>query len=370
MRLLFVNQSLGIGGAETFNQGLLTWFSKQGIEINIFATNEKFAENLKSAGLAAEKTPLVVDFIGNWKGLAKGIFILPLALIYYFLLFWRQRKTDIILMSGFIEKIIITPIAKLFKIPVVWIEFAPLQSIFNKFFGFPKFLYAMVKNLPDKIIVPSEHTLCSLSKETGLKRSKFLLIPCAENIDIKIYSKIKPQKNSVCCVSRLEQGKGQDRLLKAWSLVEKEIPQAKLSIVGEGDFKKILVQIVKNLSLKKVLFKGYIKDALAEIAVSEIFVFPTVWPLEGFGLVALEAMALGKPVICFDFGPVPEIVSSETGIIVEKENISYLGQAIIKLLIDKNGAQKLGKKGREVYQQKYTFEKIGPRYLSLFKKIV
>lgn len=370
MKLLFINQSLDLGGAETFNKELLLWLQNQGVFIKTFVTNNKFQKILKENKIISGRIPIIVDIIGNRRGFIKGLFLLPFAFLYYFSLVLKNRNTDIILMSGFIEKVLVTPVARLCKIPVIWIEFAPLQSIFNKFYGFSKFLYAIAKKLPDKIIVPSEHTLCSLSKNLNLDRNNFLLIPCARDIDIKIYSKIKPQKNTVCCVSRLEKGKGQDLLLKAWATVEKTIPGAKLVIVGEGGFKKTLDRIVKNLSLKTIIFKGYIKDALAEIAGAEIFVFPTVWPLEGFGLVAAEAMALEKPVICFDFGPVPEIVSSKTGIIVEKENCSHLGQAIIKLLKDKNLAQKLGEQGREIYRQKYTFDKIGPKYLSLFNKIV
>lgn len=364
MHLLFINQSLGTGGAETFNLGLLCWLQKKGIRVKSFITNKKFQKGLKKSGIEARIIPLVVDLIGNRRGFLKGIlFLLPLS-IYYTVLVIANKNADVILMSGFIEKILVTPVAKLFKIPVVWIEFSPLAPVFNKFFRFPKFLYSLVKNMPNKIIVPSNHTLYSLISDTSLSINNFVHIPCAENVDYKNYSNINPETHSVCCVSRLEIGKGQDLLLKAWQEVEDEVSDATLQIVGEGDFVKDLTKIRSELKLKRVNFKGYVNDALKEIAKAEIFVFPTLWPLEGFGLVVLEAMALSKPVVCFDFGPVPEIVSSKTGVIVKKGNTDRLASAIIKLLKDKSLAKNLGQEGRKKYLENYTFEKVGPKYHS------
>lgn len=194
MKLLFINQSLGIGGAETFNKELLFWLQNHGISVKTFVTNKKFQKILEDVDIHSGQIPFVVDFIGNRKGFIKGIFLLPLTLIYYFLLVLSQRNSDIILMSGFIEKILVTPIAKLLKIKVVWIEFAPLKSIFDKFLGLNKLIYKLIVNLPNIIIVPSNNTLTELSEELNLPNSKFTLIPCARNIEINNYSKIKVEK--------------------------------------------------------------------------------------------------------------------------------------------------------------------------------
>jgi len=365
MKLLFINQSLGIGGAETFNKELLVWLQSEGLSIKTYVTNKIFQDRLKESKIDSRHIPIIVDLIGNWKGFLKGIFLFPFAFLYYTYLVTLNRNTDIILMSGFIEKILVTPIAKLFNIKVVWVEFAPLNSVFNKFWGFNKFIYKLVINLPSKIIVPTKNTLQKLSKETGLPNNKFTLIPCAREIDINNYSNIKTKKNLVCCVSRLEKGKGQDLLLRAWQKVEKEIPSAKLNIIGEGGFLNELKQIVIELKLNNVEFTGFVKDPLEEIALSEIFVFPTIWELEGFGLAAVEAMALKKPVVCFDFGPIPEIVDSTTGVLVKTNNINELANTIIKLLNSPQLGKIMGEGGRKKYLNNFTFKNIGKKYLKL-----
>jgi len=369
MKLLFINQSLGIGGAETFNKELLFWLQNHGISVKTFVTNKKFQKILEDVDIHSGQIPFVVDFIGNRKGFIKGIFLLPLTLIYYFLLVLSQRNSDIILMSGFIEKILVTPIAKLLKIKVVWIEFAPLKSIFDKFLGLNKLIYKLIVNLPNIIIVPSNNTLTELSEELNLPNSKFTLIPCARNIEVNNYSKIKVEKNLACCVSRLEKGKGQDLLLQAWQKVEKEIPSAKLRIAGEGGFIDTLKHLNSKLNLKNVEFAGFVPDSLTEIAQSKIVVFPTVWKLEGFGLTAVEAMALSRPVVCFEFGPLTEIIDESTGILVKPYDTEALANAIIKLLNSPRLAEKMGKAGRKKYLNKFTFNIVGQKYINLIKKV-
>ncbi len=364
-QILFINQSLGIGGAETFNKGLFVWLQKHDIKVKAFVTNKTFQKDLNSNGIETKHIPIIVDVIGDWKGLLKGIFLFIPGFIYYKILVFNNRDTDLILMSGYIEKIFVTPIAKLLKIPVIWIEFAPLEAVFSKFFGFPKFLYSLFQNLPNKIVVPSQYTKTCLQEEAGIDEGKIEFIPCARDVE-KYSEDIVP--NRVVCVSRLEKGKGQDLLIKAWPKVIKENKNAKLVIVGEGDFRTELTELVRNLNVEEsVTFTGFVNDSLSEIAKGEFLVFPTIWPLEGFGMTAVEAMALSKPVICFNFGPLPGIVDSRTGILVKSGDIDALANAIIKLLKSPKSIKDLGLQGRKKYLNEFTFEKVGPKYLKVFE---
>jgi glycosyltransferase involved in cell wall biosynthesis len=146
----------------------------------------------------------------------------------------------------------------------------------------------------------------------------------------------------------LEKGKGQDLLIEAWPRVLERFPDAKLRIIGEGDLK---LKPCKNVEIV-----GYVKDAVSEIAKASVLVFPSVWPLEGFGLVMLEAMSQNVPVVAYDRGTAPEIIDDSCGILVND-----LAEGIIKMLEHptKGGVKRFG--------ENFTFDIIGPKYLEVFK---
>lgn len=339
-KILFINQTLGIGGAETFNIGMFNWLKKQNIMVESYTTNERFNQML---GYAI-KLPVVLDIIGNWKGLLKAIILFPFGLWQYLKLFFLDF--DLIYMSGFPEKVIVTPIAKLLNKPVVWVEFGPLESVFNKFFGLPKLFYRLVSWMPDVVVMPTQHTYKSNIAITHIPASKIRIIPCG--IEAQSFKGTKVQSGLVICVSRLEKGKGQDLLIESWPKVLEKFPKAKLRIIGEGD--------LKFSSCKNVEVVGYVEDAVGEIAKASVFVFPSVWPLEGFGLVMLEAMSQGVPVVAFNRGTAPEILDENCGVLVDD-----LAEGIVEMLAKpKNGGQKR-------FLENYTFDKIGPRYLEVFK---
>lgn len=344
-KVLFINQTLGIGGAETFNKGLFNWLKGQNIKIKSYTTNERFNKKLDSA----QKIPVVLDIIGNWRGLLKSFVLFPYALIIYLVIFLKSLNCDVIFMTGFVEKIIITPIAKLLNKPVVWVEFGPLESVFKKFFGLPKFLYRLVSKLPDAVIMPTQHTYRSNSAITQIPAAKVRIIPCA--IEVQRNKGTKVQRDLVVCVSRLEKGKGQDLLIEAWPRVLEKFPTAKLKIIGEGS--------IKLNKCKNVEVVGYVKDATAEIAKAKVLVFPSVWPLEGFGLVMIEAMSLGVPVVAFNRGTAPEIIDEQSGILVDD-----LAVGIIKMLEHPVTG------GVKRFKENYSFDIIGPKYLNVFKYAV
>lgn len=363
-RLVFINQTLGTGGAETFNSQLLNWFSTQGTTVSAYVAGVNFYPT-------AYPIPVVIDIIGNWKGLIKGLFLLPYAIIHYSLLVWKSRQADIILMTGFIEKILVTPIAKILKIPVIWVEFAPLETVFAKFSGLPKFLYLMVKSLPDRIIVPSRHTASHLIPQAHVSAAKVVIIPCARDISATSNQRSAFNSHQVVCVSRLESGKGQDLLIQAWAKVVRQVPDTKLRIVGSGAQHQHLKFQISNLKLSSSIeLVGWVADSLLEISASQIVIFPSRWDLEGFGLVAIEAMALSKPVVCFNRGPINEIIDSSCGILVPDADIDALSSAIVKLLKNPQLARKLGVSAHKKYLANYTFSHIGPRYSQIIRQVI
>lgn len=358
----FINQTLGIGGAETFNAGLLEWWKNQGTDVEAWVTNPQLKVTLSERATQVHSLPMVLDVIGNWKGLIKSLVLAPVGIVMYALVTWKCRGKDILLMTGFIEKILVTPWAWLWHIPVVWVEFGPLAQVFAKFGGLPKHLYRLVSHLPDIVVMPSVHTRTTNVPLGHIPAAKVRLIPCGVSVQKRRTATVP---NLVVCVSRLEAGKGQDTLLKAWPQVLKQVPNAKLRIVGEGDQYQNLKFQISNLKLtNSVEMAGWVEDALAEMAQATVCVFPSTWPLEGFGLVMVEAMALGKPVVAFAAGPTSEILDPSCGVLVPAGNIYALGRALVGQL------HKPALGGRQKYLRYYTLDKVGKQYAEVFKFVM
>ncbi len=365
--VLYINQTFGIGGAEAFNSDLLVWLKSQQIHITAYSTYSQYIQILKSKEIQTKKIPVSVDLLGDWKGFIKGaVLVIPAALVYLRIV-WINRHTDVIMMTGFIEKILVTPWARLLNIPVIWVEFGPFESVLNKFARIPKFLYLLVRDLPYAVVVPSKNTRTHIVPYAHVSSAKVRVIPCARNID----PLVEKNKYEACCVSRLEKGKGQDILIKSWRKIVDQLPDAKVIIVGEGSEQNYLERLIIDLGLQKnVEITGWIDNALKIMAASKISVFPSIWELEGFGLVAIESMSLGKPVVGFKTGPLPEIVNDYSGILVDPGNTDELSDAIYKLLRNPSLAKKLGEAGRDKYKKSYTFDQIGPKYLQVITEAI
>jgi len=358
-------QSLAMGGAENGLTQILSWIRKQGIPVRAWTTNSQWNKDLEAEGIEAHKIPIVVDIVGDWKGLVKGIVLFPFAFIYYGYITYKCRDYGTIHLSGFIEKVMVTPWAKLMNIPVIWKEHGPLEMIFKKFLGMPKFLYHLVSKLPNYVIVPSVHTKKSNKSITGLVYSRTVVVPSGVNPPKAVHAKAR--NFTAYCVARMERGKGQELLIKAWVKVLQKFPKAKLYFTGKGDFQKELEVLVEDLNLKNsVVFLGWVKDLSKTVAPFSIAVLPSVWPLEGFGLVLVENMALGKPIVCFDAKPYSEVVSKDCAIMVKKGSIAELSKAIIKLFSQPKLAKRLGCNGKKRYKKYFITDKISSRYGEVF----
>lgn len=359
--IVFICQTLSRGGAENFNTQLLSWFHEHQVPIKAWTTLSDLNEKLDSRGIEVHKISLIVDIIGDWKGLIKGFLLFPLATIYYSWLTYQNRNFGTILLSGYIEKILVTPWAKLFNVPVVWIEFGPLETVFSKFLGLPKFLYHLVSKLPDCVIEPSKNTWRHNKDISKIPYDKVYIIPCG--IGPLAERSSKPKKLTAYYISRMEPGKGQDLLIRSWPGVLKKYPQAKLYLIGEGDFRPYLEKLTSDLKINNsVEFLGWVEDLPSTVSPYTLAVLPTVWALEGLSLVFMEAMSIGKPIVCFKWGSNLELVNSTCAILVPKGNVKELSNAIIRIFSDDKLAHKLGSKAKKRFNELFVIDQIAPRY--------
>lgn len=177
-------------------------------------------------------------------------------------------------------------------------------------------------------------------------------------------------------VGRLEPRKGIDTLLRAIPRVLSECPGANFLVAGEaanGDdpagefFRRCGVTGARE----RVRFLGCVEDATLEdlFASSDIFVAPSRY--ESFGLVYLEAMAHGKPVVaCRAGGASSVVVDSETGLLVPPEDAGALADALTRLAGDASLRARLGAAARLRVQERYSIGDMVQRTVEFYEELL
>ncbi len=177
-------------------------------------------------------------------------------------------------------------------------------------------------------------------------------------------------KRVILTVARLDDYKGIDKVLNALPRVLKEVPETFYLVVGDGPDKKRLNDLVASLGLiDRVKFTGEVshEEAIRHMNSCEIFIMTTrpIIPrgeVEGFGIVFVEAGALGKPVIGgVSGGTVEAIVDGVTGLLVNPEKTEDIASALLKLLKDPDYARQLGENGRKRVEKELNWSVLGRR---------
>lgn len=368
-QILFINQTLGMGGAETYDAELLAELQHtHGYQVHAFVTYRRFKELLKKKNLTTTQTRWVVDIVGNWKGLLKAVVTAPLAFFEYSQLLSRYRTVAVVILSSFSEKILVSPLAAWYGIPVVWLEFGPVTPLFEKFGGLPRFLYNWATQFVARVVVPSQFTKTNILAETSHAFASVHVLPCGVTA-LKATQPAIPHE--IVCVSRMEAGKGQELLVKAFAEVHKRFPDSHLTFVGEGDHTRVVEEAVRAHGLEHaVSLLGYVPDISTALSQASVCVFPSLWPLEGFGMVMIEALSVGRPVVAFARGPAVEIIQDKkTGLLAVPGDTHDLAQKILWLFEHPASAASVAKAGKKEYEAHYTIAAVANQYATLLHSL-
>ena len=175
------------------------------------------------------------------------------------------------------------------------------------------------------------------------------------------------QKNKLE-VGRYDSVKGFDMLINAWAMVAKVHPDWKLKIVGPGDRTQYQDQI-SRLGLEKVIVcKGASDEIYNEMAEASFYVLSS--RSEGFGLVLVEAMAVGLPCVAFSCSPGPRsiVFDQRNGILVVKDNIQKLSESIC-FMIENEKKRVLFSKQAIIDSERYLIDGIMEKWISLFSAL-
>lgn len=172
---------------------------------------------------------------------------------------------------------------------------------------------------------------------------------------------------SLLFVGRLVEYKGLEYLIRAMPSI-----QATLFVVGEGRLLEPLKNLAAELGVaERVIFLGKVSDETLAGLYSgcDVFVLPSVGNNEAFGIVQLEAMAAGKPVVCTNLPTgVPYVNQDEvTGYVVPAANPEALTNAVNRLLKNPERAQRMGQAARARVQQEFQIETMVEKTIELYR---
>lgn len=178
----------------------------------------------------------------------------------------------------------------------------------------------------------------------------------------------KLDNNTIISIGRLAEEKGFSDLISVVELVRQHIKDIKLHLIGDGKLKKNLEQKIKDLNLENnIIMHGYLnKDEIEKYMLdSSIYVMSSY--TESFGLVLIEAMGYGLPIIAFDSASgACELVSKDNGILISNRDKYEMARSIINLLKTKDKRKKLGSNGKQSCQ-KYLASNIKNEWLKIIK---
>ena len=190
------------------------------------------------------------------------------------------------------------------------------------------------------------------------------------SVDQKFDLDISGTEKIVLFVGRLSYYNGVEYLIEAMQSVN-----AKLLIAGDGKLREKLENMTVSLGLEeRVKFLGKVSNELLKYCyqICDVFVLPSVEPTEAFGLVQLEAMAYGKPVIntLLPTGVPFVSIDGKTGLTVEPRNSKALADAINKLLSDDELRKKFGIQARNRVVENFTVDKMNEKILKVYQELM
>ena len=224
-------------------------------------------------------------------------------------------------------------------------------------------LIPIAYRLADRVVAPSDGVRNALRK-MGLPPRKLLVIPnpLARRTDATTSTRSESPLRYILGVGRLEREKGFDRLLKAFSEVDRS--DVDLVILGDGTERSTLRAISQELGIASHLhLPGMVSDVDAWYRRADCFVLTSHY--EGSPNVVGEAMANGCPVVSFDcpYGAAELLEGGYSGILVPQDNIEGLSDAMQQLVSDRALRERLSKVGRQ-RAEAFSVEKIAPRWLN------
>lgn len=230
-----------------------------------------------------------------------------------------------------------------------------------------KILIAYFRNLILPYYVNKLDTLICLTKEDYQAWKTIRNKQVIPNfISFKTEKKSDLTNKRLICVGRYTKQKGFDLLLRIWGNIHKKYPDWELRIYGDGIERRFLEDYVCQNNLTNVYLEHTVSDVVTKFIDSSIFIMPSRF--EGFGLVLVEAMECGLPVVAFDcsYGPSDIINNNKDGFLIPQGNLELMQKKIEELINSFDLRYNLSKNA-VVKAEQYSIENIIKQWINLYK---
>ncbi|WP_029032976.1 glycosyltransferase family 4 protein [Salinimicrobium terrae] len=380
MKLLYVQDSLGTGGAERSNAELWYYLRKEGVQIKIVVLSHR-KEGIEQEIL---KEGFDVNFLepGNLISHSKQISQVI-----------KNYKPDIVHSSLYNASMRVR-MAKLFT------SFYHVESLVNCLYDEVRFKDPKVNSFSlkvyrkiDKYTQKGTDKFIAVTNEVKKHYEKQLNIPASKIDFIHRGRKDNPyrhEKQEVGQQLRRELGFAQDDLifvhvgrqeyqkahidiLKAIKEQDEKLQQLHVKFIfcgRNGNSTDVIEDFLNKENIKtEMRFLGHRTDIYRILVASDVFVLPSLY--EGIGGVSIEAQAAELPVICSDIAVFKEVMKGNPYIeFFEKSNFDDLGQKLVKLAGSPALREKMGKEGRKNYINNFQLDSINRQVLDYYKKLV
>ena len=282
----------------------------------------------------------------------------------------RSQRYDIVHIHWPFPHIIFGIIARYFGRARLVATFYGLEIRWlKKKFRFLAKPFTLLINRADVVTAISHHTARELN---GIVNKKTPIIPFSTPTREKTGA--VSDNKAIMFVGRSVQRKGVDYLIKAFAAVKHEIPH-KLVIVGDGPERSNWEKLARQVDeTNRIEFTGWISDReLSDrYRTSSFFVLPAVYDKHGdteaLGVVMIEAMSYGKPVIASNVGGIIDVVEDGTnGILVPAGDVPALARAIKHLALNENLRRKMGEAAKRSVDEKFNWDKIAGDLIKLYE---
>ena len=221
-----------------------------------------------------------------------------------------------------------------------------------------------ILNLVHKLVVPSEFLVKVFSK--------FGVDACAIFNDVDLnrfeFRERVPLRPVFLSNRNLQAHYGVDCVLRAFALIQQQVPEATLTVVGYGRQREALESLKSELNLRNVSFTGRVQhdDIYKHYSASNIFLNAS--RIDNQPLSIIEAFACGLPVVTTDAGGIPYMVTDgETGFVVPVDDYEALANRALDLLTRQDPATVVQRARAEC--MKYTWEVVGPQWVDLYRNL-
>lgn len=343
MRVLFLSFPYAStqGGGERYTEQTVEGLMRAGHEVSLVTSSEALITTFKKHRWNVYGAWCGVEPVTPLAALAFPLTILIFTPFLFLLLAWFRYAHGVktIVCLSLTEKLLATPLAKLFGLRVVWTEHlvAGRSLRMNPYRGW----YVLCARLANVVTV-SEAAASALA-EVGVPRANIRVVSPGVRPNTQFMK--TPFTRAIGVISRLSREKNVSLALRAFAFVVKELPDARLEIYGDGPERGMLARLADDLGISKnTTFYGYVESVRGAGRFSVLAV-PSA--KEAFGMAALEAMADGLPVVATRVGGLPEVVEhGKTGIVVPPNDQKAMAEALLRLLRNPDEAERLGEAGR------------------------